>query len=117
MDEEGYFYFVSRRDDIIKTRGEKVSPKEIEEVLHTVEGVAEAAVVAIPDEVLGQAIKAVVTLSEGVQLTKQEILRHCAKHLEDFKIPQQVEFRAALPKTPNGKIDRKELRSPVETQA
>ena len=117
MDEEGYFYFVSRKDDIIKTRGEKVSPKEIEEVLHAVDGVAEAAVVAIPDEVLGQAIKAVVTLREGAQLTKQEIFRHCAKHLEDFKIPQQVEFRAALPKTPNGKIDRKELRSPVETQA
>ena len=117
MDEEGYFYFVSRRDDIIKTRGEKVSPKEIEEVLHTMEGVAEAAVVAIPDEVLGQAIKAVVTLREGAQLSKQEILRHCGKYLEDFKIPQQVEFRAALPKTPNGKIDRKELWSPTETQA
>ena len=117
MDEEGYLYFVSRKDDIIKTRGEKVSPKEVEDVLYSVEGVLEAAVVGVPDEVLGQSIKAVVTLREGFQVSKQELLRHCAKHLEDFKIPRQIEFRAALPKTISGKIDRKELRSPVETQA
>jgi long-chain acyl-CoA synthetase len=117
MDEQGYLYFVSRRDDIIKTRGEKVSPKEIEDVLYSIEGVLEAAVVGVPDEVLGQSIKAVVTLCEGVEMSKQEILRHCARRLEDFKIPHQVEFRATLPKTANGKISRKELQSPVESQA
>jgi len=117
MDQEGYLYFVSRRDDIIKTRGEKVSPKEIEDVLYSHEGVLEAAVVGVSDPILGQSIKAFVTLREHFQISKQELLRHCAKHLEDFKIPQQLQLRAALPKTVNGKIDRKELRSMVETQA
>jgi acyl-CoA synthetase (AMP-forming)/AMP-acid ligase II len=69
------------------------------------------------DEVLGQAIKAITTLREGAQFSRQEILRLCPKHLEDFKIPQKVEFRVALPKTPNGKIVRRELQSFVETQA
>lgn len=117
MDEEGYLYFVSRRDDIIKTRGEKVSPKEIEDALHALEGVLEAAVIGIPDPVLGQSIKAFVTLRENFHISKQELLRHCAKHLEDFKIPKQVEFRAALPKTANGKVDRKQLQKTLETQA
>jgi long-chain acyl-CoA synthetase len=108
-------YFISRRDDIIKTRGEKVSPKEIEDVLYSFEGILEAAVVGIPDEILGQSIKAIITLREGIEASKQEILRHCAKHLEDFKIPQQLEFRATLPKTASGKINRRELRSPVGT--
>jgi long-chain acyl-CoA synthetase len=117
MDHEGYLYFVSRGDDIIKTRGEKVSPKEIEDVLYLMEGVLEAAVIGVPEEILGQSIKAYVALGENFHVSKQELLRHCAKHLEDFKIPQQVEFRAALPKNGNGKIDRNELRSTMETPA
>ena len=64
-DEEGYLYFVGRRDDIIKTRGEKVSPREIEDVIYGVEGVAEVAVIGVPDPVLGNAIKAVVSLRPG----------------------------------------------------
>ena len=117
MDEEGYLYFVSRRDDIIKTRGEKVSPKEVEDVLYLLDGILEAAVVGVSDPILGQSIRAVVTLREGFALSKMEILRHCAKHLEDFKIPQHVEFRAALPKTSGGKISRSELRTSLEVQA
>jgi len=115
-DDEGYLYFVSRKDDIIKTRGEKVSPKEIEEVLYTLDGVVEAAVVGVPDEILGQAVKAVITLREGTQLSEKDVLRHCARHLEDFKVPKRVEFRDALPKTPSGKISRTELRMPMESQ-
>src|SRR5206468_5765982 len=76
-DEEGFLYFVGRKDDIIKTRGEKVSPREVEEVLHRLDGVAEAAVVGIPHEVLGQAIKAVVRLRPGTDLTRHDVLRHC----------------------------------------
>jgi len=111
MDEEGYLYFVGRKDDIIKTKGEKVSPREVEEVLYGLQGIAEAVVVGVPDPVLGEAVKAVVTLREGSTIREQEILRHCSRHLEDFMVPKFVEFRAALPKSANGKISRRELAS------
>ncbi|NOZ26010.1 MAG: long-chain fatty acid--CoA ligase, partial [Nitrospirae bacterium] len=109
MDEEGYLYFVSRKDDIIKTRGEKVSPKEIENVLHGMEGVSEAAVVGVPDEILGEAVMAVVVPKDGVPLSRKEILGYCRDHLEDFMIPKYVEIRSALPKTDSGKVDRRGL--------
>jgi long-chain acyl-CoA synthetase len=108
-DEEGYLYWIGRRDDIIKSGGEKVSPKEVENVLYGLEGVAMAAVVGIRDEILGQIVKAVLTLREGVRLTEKEVLRHCSRHLEDFMVPKLVEFRETMPRTPAGKIDKKEL--------
>jgi acyl-CoA synthetase (AMP-forming)/AMP-acid ligase II len=109
MDDEGYLYFLGRKDDIIKSRGEKVSPKEVEDVLHAHPEIAEAAVVGVPDEILGQAIKAVVAVKGGSHLTERDVLRHCAGRLEDFMVPKLVEFRPALPKTANGKIDKKAL--------
>jgi long-chain acyl-CoA synthetase len=109
MDEEGFLYFVARKDDIIKTRGEKVAPKEVEEVLYRLPEVAEVAVVGVADELLGQAIKAFVVCRDGSRLTAQEVLRHCAQHLEDFARPRFVEFLTALPRTPSGKIDRRAL--------
>lgn len=111
-DEEGYLYFVGRKDDIIKTRGEKVSPREVEEVLHRLEGVADAAVIGTPHEVFGQAIKAVITLRSGARLTCNEVFRHCAAHLEDFMVPQIVEFRDVLPHTTTGKVSKRELSVP-----
>jgi len=108
-DEEGYLYFVGRKDDIIKSRGEKVSPKEVENVLYGHPEVAEAAVIGVPDEILGQAIKAVIAPKDGCQLNDKEIMRYCASHLEDFMVPKLVEVRPALPKTGNGKIDKREL--------
>jgi long-chain acyl-CoA synthetase len=109
MDEEGYLYFVGRKDDIIKSGGQKVSPKEIEDILYSLDGVTEAAVVGVPDPILGQAIKAVVTVREGAGLTEQDVLRHCVKHLEDLMVPKFVEFRDSLPKTSSGKISKQEL--------
>ena len=106
-DEDGFLYFVGRKDDIIKSRGEKVSPKEVENVLYALPGIREAAVVGSPDPVLGMAIKAVVALEPGADLTEQNIIRHCAKHLEDFMVPKIVEFREELPKTESGKISRR----------
>lgn len=108
-DAEGYLYFLGRKDDIIKTRGEKVSPKEVEETLYGMDGVAEAAVIGVPDAVLGEAIKAVIALRDGAELTGKEVCRHCAERLEDFMVPKYVEFRASLPKTPSGKIAKREL--------
>jgi amino acid adenylation domain-containing protein len=114
MDEEGYLYFVSRKDDIIKTRGEKVSPKEIENVLYSMEGIAEAAVIGVPDELLGEAVKAVVVPKKGVALTEKDVLQHCKHHLEDFMVPKYIEIRSFLPKTETGKISKKELCLPKE---
>ncbi|MCA9960493.1 MAG: AMP-binding protein [Anaerolineales bacterium] len=109
MDEEGFFYFVARKDDIIKSRGEKVAPKEVETVLYGIAGVKETAVIGIPDPILGEAIKAFI-VTDRDDLTDKEVLRHCRANLEDFMVPQIVEFRSELPKTSSGKITKKELR-------
>jgi acyl-coenzyme A synthetase/AMP-(fatty) acid ligase len=111
MDEDGFLYFVSRKDDIIKTRGEKVSPKEVENALFAMDGVREVAVVGVPDETLGEAVKAFVVPQDGVLLTEREIRAYCAQHLEDFMVPTYVVFLSGLPKMSSGKIDRQELRA------
>jgi amino acid adenylation domain-containing protein len=108
-DAEGYLYFVARKDDIIKSRGEKVSPREVENALYGLDGVSEAAVLGVPDPVLGSAIKAVVALKPGYRYSEREVIRHCLAMLESFMAPKYVEFVEALPKTNNGKIDKKEL--------
>lgn len=110
MDEEGYLYFVARKDDIIKSRGEKVSPKEVEDALYSLPGIREAAVLGEEDPVLGQAIRAFVSLREGFSLTPQDILRHCARHLENYMVPQSVTVLDTLPKTSSGKIRKLDLK-------
>ena len=113
-DEDGFLYFVGRRDDILKSRGEKVAPKEVEAVLHALPGVREAVVVGVPDPVLGQAIRALVVLAEGSTLGSREILAHCRAHLEDFMVPRDIEFRSDLPRTGTGKIQRARLQAEAE---
>jgi amino acid adenylation domain-containing protein len=108
-DSDGYYYFVARQDDIIKSRGEKVSPREVENVLYALPGVVEAAVVGVPDPLLGQAVKAFVVLAPGASLEPRDVLRHCATHLEDYMVPAAVEFRQELPKNERGKIVKREL--------
>jgi acyl-coenzyme A synthetase/AMP-(fatty) acid ligase len=110
MDEEGFLYFVGRSDDIIKTRGEKVSPVEVENVLHAIDGVREAAVVGVPDELLGEAIRAYVVLDPGASLSVGQIRAHCMRRLENFMVPQQIVLCADLPRTTTGKVSRKALR-------
>ena len=110
MDEDGYLYFVGRKDDMIKTKGERVGPREIENCLYEIKEVAEAAVIGIPDDILGQAIKAYVAFGDGHVISEQDIIRHCRKNLEDFAIPKAVQFMKTLPKTPNGKIDKLRLK-------
>jgi len=109
MDADGYLYFVGRKDDIIKTRGEKVSPREVEDVLYSHPMIAEAAVTAVPDAVLGQAICAFVSLRPGSRLTEQQLLGFCADRLEDFMVPKIVRLCDRLPKSANGKIAKKVL--------
>jgi acyl-CoA synthetase (AMP-forming)/AMP-acid ligase II len=106
-DEHGFLYFVGRKDDIIKSRGEKVSPKEVENILYGLSGIREAVVIGVSDTILGTAIKAVVVLAPDASLVERDIIRHCANHLEDFMVPKFVEFRDELPKTDSGKISRR----------
>jgi len=108
-DEEGYFYFVSRKDDIIKSRGEKIAPREVENVLYTIRGVQDAAVIGVPDPMLGQTVKAFI-VAPGAQLTEAAVIAHCKAHLEEIMVPRQVEFRNELPKTGSGKVRRIDLR-------
>ncbi|MFP4103188.1 class I adenylate-forming enzyme family protein [Coleofasciculus sp.] len=109
MDEEGFMYFVSRQDDMIKSRGEKVAPKEVENALYGLPGVREAAVIGVADPVLGQVVKAFV-VQEGDELTPADILRYCRAHLEDFMVPKLVELCVQLPKTSSGKIKKTDLK-------
>jgi amino acid adenylation domain-containing protein len=104
QDEEGFFYFISRKDDIIKCRGEKVAPKEVENVLHMLRGVT-AVVVGVPDPTAGEVVKAFI-VSNGIPLTESEVIAHCRAHLEDFMVPKYVEFRTELPLTSSGKISK-----------
>lgn len=110
LDDEGYLYFVARMDDVIKSRGEKVAPKEVENVLYDVPGVRDAAVIGVPDEILGQAVKAFVVLEEGATLTPQDLQAACQKRLETFMVPKVVEIVPDLPKTTTGKIKKTDLR-------
>lgn len=108
-DDEGYLYFVGRKDDIIKSRGEKVAPKEVETVLHEIPEVSEAVVIGLPDPVLGLAVTAVIVLAGDSTVDKRQLLRHCRQRLEDFAVPASFEIRDELPKTANGKVDRRLL--------
>jgi amino acid adenylation domain-containing protein len=114
MDEEGFLYFVSRKDDIIKSGGEKVSPREVEEALSAHPAVQDAAVLGIPDSLLGQAVHAYVSLRPGLSLGERDLLRHCAARLEGYMVPRQVHILPALPRSPNGKIDKLALLQDTE---
>jgi acyl-coenzyme A synthetase/AMP-(fatty) acid ligase len=94
---------------MIKTRGEKVSPIQVENVLFALPGVKEAAVVGVPDEHLGEAIRAYVVREEGSSLKEAQVVRACREQLEAFAVPHEVRFVDDLPKTPSGKVRRKSL--------
>lgn len=109
-DEDGDLYFLGRKDDIIKTSGQMVSPKEVENVLCEMEDIIEAAVIGFEDEILGQAIKAFVRVSDGSKVTDKGIISFCHKHLEDYAVPKCVVFCQSFPKTDTGKICKRDLR-------
>lgn len=110
-DELGNLYFCGRVDDIIKSRGEKVSPVEVENVLYRLAGVREAAVLGIDDPIEGQTIKAFVAIDKDSGLDEKKIRQFCTAHLENFMVPKAVEIRDSLPKTDSNKISKKDLRS------
>jgi len=111
MDADGYFYIVDRIKDMIKTVGENVYPREVEEVLYKHPQVQEAVVVGLPEKFLGEKIKAYIVLKDGQLATEEEIIQYCTEKLSKFKVPKEIEFRAQLPKTLFGKVLRRVLRN------
>ncbi|WP_456445166.1 class I adenylate-forming enzyme family protein [Thiolapillus sp.] len=109
MDEDGDLYFKGRSDDIIKTRGEKVSPLEVENVVTMVVGVKEVAVIGVPDETLGQALKCFVVPEPDSALSMRDIRKVCVEKLENFMVPKYIEIVTDLPRTSTGKISKKDL--------
>ena len=108
-DADGYFYIEDRKKDMIKSGGENVYPREVEEVLLRHPKVKDAVVVGIPQELRGELIKAYVVLKEGEKAASADLLEHCRKELARFKVPKRVEFRKELPKTIVGKVLRRVL--------
>jgi acyl-CoA synthetase (AMP-forming)/AMP-acid ligase II len=105
-DADGFMYFVARKDDIIISRGEKVAPREVEDVLLAAPGVRDVAVVGVPDELRGAAVVAFVSPEAGQVLDPDLLRRKCAEHLEDHQMPVAVHVLDALPRLDTGKIDR-----------
>lgn len=113
-DEQGYLYWVGRTNETIKSRGQKVYPRAVEEVLHGIEGVAEAAGIGVADELLGQAVHAHVAAAPGVSLQARALRRSCALSLEPHEVPRRLIFHETLPRTLRGKIDRDAIRAASE---
>lgn len=112
MDEEGYFYIVDRKKDMIIVGGYNVYPREVEEVLYSHPEIVEVAVLGIPDPNLGETVKCYV-VSKNPNLTEQELLSYCAEHLAKYKIPSTIDFLEELPKNTTGKILRRALKAKV----
>jgi long-chain acyl-CoA synthetase len=109
VDDEGYFAIVDRKKDMIKTKGENVYPREVEEVLYRHPKIKDAVVVGLPEEFMGEMIKAYVVLKDGEAATENDIIEHCSRELARFKVPKAVEFRRELPRTMVGKVLRRVL--------
>ena len=110
VDEEGFLYFIERRDEMIKTSGYRVRPTEVEEVVYASECVAEAVAIGVPHPVLGQTIVLIATMRNGVKPDRDILLQACRQRLPAYMLPSHIELREGnLPRNPNGKIDRKLL--------
>lgn len=110
MDEEGYLYLVGRRKDVITSQGKLISPSEVEDIIYRHSSVLEAAVIGIPDEQLGEAVKAIIVLRPGARATTEDIIGLCRNFLPSHAIPRSVDFVDSLPKSAFGKILKHELR-------
>ncbi len=106
FDEDRYIYIIGRNSEMIKVGANRISPKEIEEVVTEIDGIEEVAAVGVDDEILGQVVKLVIVCKKGCEIEKQAIQRYCRKNLAQYKIPRSIEFAHNLPKTASGKIRR-----------
>jgi fatty-acyl-CoA synthase len=110
IDSEGYIYIVDRKKDIIKTGGENVSSREVEETIYRLPEVAEVAVVAAADPDWIEAVTAIVVIKAGAILSELEVITHCRSSMASFKTPKRVLFVSSLPRSPSGKLLKRELR-------
>jgi fatty-acyl-CoA synthase len=110
IDDEGFISVVDRKKDMIKTGGENVASREVEEALYGIGGVSEVAVIGVPHPHWVEAVVAVVAAKEGVDLSEKQVLDHARKVLASFKVPKRVVFVDALPKNPSGKVLKRQLR-------
>ena len=115
-DEKGFIYIVDRKKDMIVTGGENVYSREVEDALYMHPAVSEAAVIGIPDPVWVERVHALVVLKQAVQTNEEEIIRFCKKRIAHYKAPKSVEFLDSLPKNPQGKILKKEIRKRYWTE-
>ena len=113
FDQEGYLYYVKRKPEkeLIKPGGENVYPAEVESVIMEIDGVVSVCVIGVPDPQWGEAIKAVVEIASGVQLSEEQVIDHVANRIARFKKPQRVEFTDSLPKTEEGLVDREAVKT------
>jgi len=110
IDAEGYITVVDRKKDMIKTGGENVASREVEEMIYRLPQVSEVAVIGLPDARWVEAVTAVVVVKAGLALTEAEVIAHCTTHMASFKAPKRVVFADSLPKNPSGKLLKRELR-------
>ena len=110
IDEEGFITVVDRKKDMIKSGGENVASREVEEMIYRLPAVSEVAVIGVPHPKWVEAVAAVIVVKAGQQLTEQEVLDHCNQHMASFKAPKSVVFADSLPKNPSGKLLKRELR-------
>jgi fatty-acyl-CoA synthase len=110
IDDEGYISVVDRKKDMIKTGGENVASREVEEMIYRLPQVSEVAVIGLPDPQWVEAVTAVIVLKAGQELSERDVISHCAAHMAPFKAPKRVLFTDALPKNPSGKLLKRRLR-------
>ena len=110
IDDEGFIYILDRKKDMINRGGEKIYSLEVENVICNNPKVLEAAVVGVPDSIMGEGVKACIALKPGQYATKEEIKEFCSEHLADFKVPKFVEFMDSFPRNPAGKVSKPDLR-------
>ncbi len=117
IDDEGYITVVDRKKDMIKTGGENVASREVEEAIYSIEGVSEVAVIGTPDEKWIEAVTAIIVTKSGHTLAADFVIAECHKRLSKFKVPKHIVFAASLPKNPSGKVLKRELRLSVAVNA
>ena len=110
MDENGWFYIVDRKKDMIVASGYKVWPRDVEDVLYEHPAVREAAVVGVPHEYRGETVKAFVSLKGGQSVTEEDLIAFCKERMAAYKYPREIEFIDEVPKNASGKVLRRELR-------
>jgi long-chain acyl-CoA synthetase len=116
MDAEGYFRVVDRKKDMVLVSGFNVYPNEVEDALAKMDDIIEAAVIGVPDDKSGEAVRAYVVKREHAQVSEADVIKHCKSLLTDYKVPKSIIFRAELPKTPVGKVLRKDLKAEARAE-